>query len=173
MTERYVFPLRYDEKLIYSAVRGFVMRALFRENAMRTFVPLALIAFSCTMLYYSREEELGIELFLALSAILAIFVASGWRMHVRMLREKIEAVRGRWPMARLRDDGIIIDGRGSASLLEWPEIKAIWPVEGALAANLRLEPFCNPPARQRATRGPRLSACAYLSTGVRRFNSIC
>ena len=131
MTERYVFPLRYDEKLVRSAVNGFVTRALFRENAARTFVPLALIIVSCAMLFFSGEEEIGVGLFLALFAILAIFVASGWRMHLRMMRDKVEAMRGRWPMARLRDDGLIIDGPGPASLLEWPQIKAIWPIEGA------------------------------------------
>ncbi|MGD9544101.1 MAG: YcxB family protein [Methylocystis sp.] len=131
MTERYVFLLRYDEKLIRSAVNGFVTRALFRENAARTFVPLALMIFACVMLFFSGEQELGVALFLALSAALAIFVASGWRMHLRIMRGKVDAMRGRWPMARLRDDGVIIDGPGPASLLEWPQIKAIWPVEGA------------------------------------------
>ena len=131
MTERYVFPLRYNEKLLQSAVSGFVRRALFRENAALTLAPLALIVFSCMMLFLSGEQELGVELFLALFAILAIFVASGWRMHLRMMRKKVEAMKGRWPMARLRDDGLVIDGPGPASLLEWPQIKAIWPIEGA------------------------------------------
>jgi hypothetical protein len=131
MIERYVFPLHYDEKLVRSAVKGFVTRALFRENAAQTFVPLALIVLSCAMLFFSGEEELSVELFLALFAILAIFVASGWRMHLRIMRGKVEAMRGRWPMARLRDDGLIIDGPGATALLEWPQIKAIWPTEGA------------------------------------------
>lgn len=131
MIERYVFPLRYDEKLIRTAVTGFVMQALFRENALRTFVPLALIVLSCAMLFFSGEEEISVSLFLALFAILAIIVASGWRMHLRMMREKVEVMRGRWPMARLRDDGLVVDGPGHSSLLEWPQIKAIWPIEGA------------------------------------------
>jgi hypothetical protein len=131
MIERYVFPLHYDEKLVRSAVKGFVTRALFRENAAQTFVPLALIVLSCAMLFFSGEEELSVELFLALFAILAIFVASGWRMHLRIMRGKVEAMRGRCPLARLRDDGLIIDGPGATALLEWPQIKAIWPTEGA------------------------------------------
>jgi hypothetical protein len=130
MTERYVFPLRYDEKLVQAAVTGFVTRALFRENALRTFAPLALILFSCVALFVAGDEETAVELFVALAVILAIFVFSGWRMHLRQLREKVDAMRGRWPMARLRDDGIVIDGPGPATLLEWPQIKAIWPVEG-------------------------------------------
>ena len=94
MTERYAFPLRYDEKLIRSAVNGFVTRTLFRENGARTFIPLALIILSCVMLFFSGEEEIGVGLFLAVFAILAIFVASGWRMHLRMMRDKVEAMRG-------------------------------------------------------------------------------
>ncbi|MGA8171938.1 MAG: YcxB family protein [Methylocystis sp.] len=131
MTERYVFPVRYDDKLMRSAVNGFVTRALFRENAALTFGPLALMIFCCAMLIFEGEEELGVDLFLAMSAILAIFVASGWRMHLRMIRERVEAMRGRSPMARLRDDGLVIDGPGPASLLEWARIKAVWPIEGA------------------------------------------
>lgn len=131
MTERYAFPLRYDEKLVRSSVQGFMVRALFREKAALTFAPLALIAFSCAMLFVSGDAELAIELFLFSLAVLAILVASGWRMHLRLMRGKVEAMRGRWPMARLYDDGLRIDGPGPSSLLEWPRIKAIWPVEGA------------------------------------------
>ncbi|MFO1126261.1 MAG: YcxB family protein [Methylocystis sp.] len=145
MTERYVFPLRYDEKLIRTAVTGFVTRALLRENAARTFIPLALIVLSCAMLFFSGEEEIGVGLFLAVFAILAIFVTSGWRMHLRTMREKVEAMRGRWPMARLRDDGVIIDGPGPISLLEWRQIKAIWPIEGAWLLILTMNHFVTLP----------------------------
>jgi hypothetical protein len=131
MTERYLFPVRYDDKIMRSAVNGFVTRALFRENAALTFAPLMLIVFSCIMLFFSGEAELAVELFLALAAILAVFVASGWRMHMRTTREKVAAMKGRWPMVRIRDDGLVIDGPGPASLLEWAQIKAIWPIEGA------------------------------------------
>jgi hypothetical protein len=96
-----------------------VNRRESRENAALTFGPLTLIVFSCVMLFFTGEEELGVELFLALSAILTIFVATGWRMHLRMTHEKFDAMKRRWPMARLRDDGLIIDGPGPASLLEW------------------------------------------------------
>lgn len=131
MSERYAFPLRYDEKLVQSAVRGFVMRALFRENALRSFAPLALLAICCAMLFVSGEQELSIELFLFSLAVLAILVASGWRMHLRLMRDRVEAMKGRWPMARLCDDGVRIDGPGPVPLLEWARIKAVWPVEGA------------------------------------------
>lgn len=130
MTDRYVFPLRYDEKLMRSAVTGFVTRALFREAPLKTFLPLAAILVACAGLYFSGDHELAVELFIAAVAILAIFVFSGWRMHWRMMRGKIEAMRGRWAMARLRDDGVVIDGPGPASLLEWPAIRAIWRFEG-------------------------------------------
>jgi hypothetical protein len=131
MHELYAFPLRYDEKLVQSSVQGFMMRAMFREKAALTFAPLALIAISCAMLFISGDSELAVELFLFCLAVLTILVASGWRMHLRLMREKVAAMRGRWPMARLYDDGLRIDGPGPASLLEWPRIKAIWPVEGA------------------------------------------
>ncbi len=131
MSERYVIPLRYDETLVRAAARGFVTRAIFLENWALTLGPLALIAFACAMLYVSGDGETAAELLIACAVVLAIFIASGWRMHLRMLREKVEAMRGRWPMARLYDNGLSIDGPGPASLLEWPRIKAIWPVDGA------------------------------------------
>ena len=130
MTERFVFPVRYDEKLIQTAATGFVTRALFRETPLKTYLPLALIFVSCAALAFMGEDETAVEIFLALAILLAIFVLSGWRMHMRMLREKLAAMKGRWPMARLRDDGIVIDGPGPASLLEWRSVKAIWRLEG-------------------------------------------
>jgi hypothetical protein len=105
MSERYVIPLRYDETLVCAAARGYVTRALFRENAALTFAPLALIALACAMLYVAGDGETAMELLVVSVIVLAIFVASGWRMHLRMLRGKVEAMRGRWPMARLYSNG--------------------------------------------------------------------
>jgi hypothetical protein len=130
MTERYAFPVRYDENLIRTAATGFVTRALLRESPLKTYLPLALILVACVALAVMGDAETGVELLVALLVILGIFVLSGWRMHLRMLREKLEAMKGRWPMARLRDDGILIDGPGPASLLEWPAIKEVWRLEG-------------------------------------------
>lgn len=131
MNERYVIPLRYDESLIQSAATGYVVRALFRENAVLTFAPLAMILFSCFMIYSSGDSETAIELLVASLVILAVFLASGWRMHLRMLREKMHAARGRWPMARLFDEGISIEGSPQAGLLPWTGIRKIWPVANA------------------------------------------
>ena len=39
MSERYVFPLRYDENDMRRAVEAFVWRALFKENAVHTLRP--------------------------------------------------------------------------------------------------------------------------------------
>jgi hypothetical protein len=130
MTERYAFPVRYDEALMRAAVSSFVTRALFREAPLETFLPLGLLLLSCAGLYASGEQELALELFVALASILAIFVFSGWRMHWRMMREKVEAMRGRFAMAHLRDDGILIDGPGPSALLAWPAIKAIGRFDG-------------------------------------------
>jgi len=131
MNERYVIPLRYDESLIQSAATGYVVRALFRENAVLTFAPLAMILFSCFMIYSSGDSETAIELLVASLVILAVFLASGWRMHLRMLREKMLAARGRWPMARLFDEGISIEGSPQAGLLPWAGIRKIWAVDNA------------------------------------------
>lgn len=131
MQERYSFPLRYDENFVRACAWGFMARALFRENAALTLAPLAVIAFSCTMLFLSGDRELAIEILLVSLLVLAIFLASGWRMHLRMLRSKVAAMKGRWPMARLYDDGLSLDGPGEDSMLEWSRIKAIWPVARA------------------------------------------
>lgn len=130
MIERYAFPVRYDEKLIRTAVNGFVARALFRETPLKTYLPLALILLACGGLLFMGETETAIEIFVALAVVLAIFVAMGWRMHLRAMREKLAAMKGRWPMAHLYDEGVVIDGPGPASMLEWPAIKAIWRLEG-------------------------------------------
>ena len=148
MTERYVFPVRYEERLMRSAISAFMMKALFHDNPVRTFLPLALIIWSCAMLLFAGEEELGIELFVAAFAVLTVFFASGWRMHLRTMSKKIELMKGRWPMARLRDEGLIIDGPGPASLLEWPDIKEIWPIEGAWLLILATNHFVTLPVAQ-------------------------
>ena len=57
MTEHYVFPVRYDDRLMRSAVNAFVTRALFHENAAFTFGPLALVVFSCAMLYFGARRN--------------------------------------------------------------------------------------------------------------------
>lgn len=131
MNERYVIPLRYDERLIQSAASGYVARALFRENALLTFAPLGMILLSCFMIYSSGDTETAIELLVVSLVILSIFLASGWRMHLRMLREKMHATRGRWPMARLFDEGISIEGSAQAGLLPWAGITKIWPIHNA------------------------------------------
>jgi hypothetical protein len=131
MQERYSFPLRYDENFARACAWGFVARALFFENAALTLAPLAAIAFSCAMLFLSGDGELAVEILLVSLLVLAIFLASGWRMHLRMLRSKAAAMKGKWPMARLYDDGLSLDGPGENALLEWSRIKAIWPVASA------------------------------------------
>jgi hypothetical protein len=130
MTERFVFPVRYDEALMRRAVTGFVTRALFSEQSVKTFLPLGLILLSCAGLYASGETELGVELFVAALALLAILVFAGWRMHWRMMREKIAAMRGRFATARLSDEGIVIDGPGPATRLDWAAVRDIWRFDG-------------------------------------------
>jgi hypothetical protein len=130
MTERFVFPIRYDEALMRRAVTGFMTRTLIGEQAWKTFLPLGLILLSCIGLYVSGDAETGVELFIAASAILGVFVFAGWRMHWRIMREKMAAVRGRFVTARLSDEGIVIDGPGQATRLDWPAVKAIWRFDG-------------------------------------------
>ena len=79
MSERYVFPLRYDENELKRAVDAFAWRALFKEGAARTLVPLGLIALSLVMLGLSGEGEIA-SLLLALSLfVLFVFFSGGWR----------------------------------------------------------------------------------------------
>lgn len=130
MSERFVFPIRYDEALMRRAVTGFMTRTLLGEQAIKTILPLGLILLSCVGLYASGDAELGVELFVAMMAILAIFVFAGWRMHWRIMREKMTSMRGRFVTARLSDEGIVIDGPGQATRLDWPAVKAIWRFDG-------------------------------------------
>jgi len=130
MTERFVFPIRYDEALMRRAVTGFMTRSLLGEQAIKTILPLGLIILSCVALYASGDAELGAELFVAATAIPAGLVFAGWRMHWRIMREKMDAMRGRFVTARLSDEGIVIDGPGQATRLDWPAVKAIWRFDG-------------------------------------------
>jgi len=127
MSERYAFPLRYDEKEMKRAVNAFVWCALFKENAARTLAPLALIALSLVMLGLSGEGEIA-SLLLALSLFtLFVFFCGGWRRLRREMREKIGASQGKFCFARLFDEGIVVETGGPAPLLEWKAIKAVWP----------------------------------------------
>ncbi len=94
MSERYVFPLRYDDKEMKRAVNAFVLHSLFKESAARTFVPLALIWVSVVMLGLSGEGQIA-SLLLALALfVLFVFVSGGWRRLRREMREKIAAAQG-------------------------------------------------------------------------------
>ncbi|MFY9657792.1 MAG: hypothetical protein WAK01_14635 [Methylocystis sp.] len=127
MSERYVFPLRYDESEMKRAVDAFVWRALFEENAARTLVPLGLIALSLVMLGVSGEGEIA-SLLMALTAfVLFVFFSGGWRRLRRGMREKTAAAQGQFCFARLLDEGIVIEAGGPAPLLEWKAITAAWP----------------------------------------------
>jgi hypothetical protein len=127
MSERYVFPLRYDERELKRAVDAFVWRALFKESAARTLVPLGLIGLSLVMLGLSGEGQIA-SLLLALSVfVLFVFFSGGWRRLRRDMREKIAAAQGKFCFARLLDEGIVIEAGGPAPLLEWRAIKAVWP----------------------------------------------
>jgi len=132
MSERYVFPLRYDEDDMKRAVDAFVWRALFEENAVRTLAPLALIGFSLVMLGVSGEGEIA-ALLLALAVfVLFVFFSGGWRRLRRDMREKTAAAQGKFCFARLFDEGIVIEAGGPAPLLEWKAIKAAWPAGSTL-----------------------------------------
>lgn len=167
MAERYVFPVRFDEAVMRRAVTGFVTRALFFDAPLKTFAPLALIAVSCVALYASGEEEIAVELSIAIVAILSIFVFSGWRMHWRIMREKIEAMHGRFAVARLRDDGLVIEGPGPAALLEWPAIKRIWQLDGVWLLILSTNHFVALPLAS----APR-EALDYLATQAGRAGAV-
>jgi hypothetical protein len=112
-------------------VRAFMIRSLLQEHTAFVLIPVAVIVISCGMIYMSGDPETALELLLFSLVLLTIFTASGWRMHLRTLREKVEAARARWPVARIYNEGIRIDGLGPAHLLEWERINDIWPAEGA------------------------------------------
>jgi hypothetical protein len=124
-SDRYAFNIAYDEKTLRRAVSGFVAGAVFRENAILTFLPLALIVGACGALYFTGDTELGVELFVAASLLLTIFVLSGWRMHMRELRRRLASGGGRHPLVRLREEGLVIESGPAAPMIEWPRIREI------------------------------------------------
>jgi hypothetical protein len=129
MTERYSFPVRYEDADMSAAVNAFTFRALFVEKPLLTAAPLALIALSCAGLAYMGEGEDALMLLIGALALLAIMVGGGWRMHRRQMREKVEKARGHISSARLLDEGVVIDAGGEAPLLPWKSIRAVWPTE--------------------------------------------
>ena len=141
MSERYVFPLRYDDAEMKRAVNAFVLRSLFKESAARTFIPLALIALSLVMLGVSGEGQIASLLVALVVFVLGVWVSGGWRRLQREMREKLGAARGKFCFARLSDEGIVIEAGGPAPLLEWKAIKAIWPAGPTLLLVLATNHF--------------------------------
>jgi hypothetical protein len=129
MRERFSFPIRFEDADMRAAVDSFVWRKLFLDKPLRTALPLALIALSCAGLAFAGDVEDALLLFVGATALLAIFVAGGWRMQHRMMHEKIEKTRGHLSSARLYDEGIVVDAGGASPLLPWQSIKAVWPGE--------------------------------------------
>jgi len=129
MAERFSFPIRYDDADMRAVVDAFVFRALFLEKPLGALVPAALLALSCAGLANSGDSEDALLLLFGALALLAIFVAGGWRMQQRMMREKVERARGHLSSARLFDEGVSIDAGGASPLLPWKSIKAVWPGE--------------------------------------------
>ncbi len=140
MLERYSFPVRFEDADMRAAVNAFTWRALVAEHPWRMGAPLVLIALCCGGLAYIGEGEDAAMLFFGCFILLGLFVAGGWRMHQRMMHEKVEKARGHLCTARLSDEGVVIDAggqgegqgaglRGEAPLLPWKSIKAIWPGE--------------------------------------------
>ncbi len=141
MSERFVFPLRYDDLEMKRAVNAFILRALFKESAARTFVPLALIALSIVMLGLSGEGQIA-SLLLALAIfVLGVWVSGGWRRLQRGMREKLNAARGKFCFARLFDEGLVIEAGGPAPMIEWKAIKAVWPAGSTLLLVLATNHF--------------------------------
>ena len=124
-SDRYAFNIAYDEQTLRRAVWGFVKGAVFRDNAIMTYLPLALIVLACGALYASGDMELGAELFVAAFLMLAIFVFSGWRMHMRQLRKGLASGGGRHPLVRLREEGFVIEAGPAAPMIEWPRVREI------------------------------------------------
>jgi hypothetical protein len=129
MSERFSFPIRFEDADMRSAVDFFVWRALFLEKPLRTVLPLGLIALSCAGLAFAGDVEDALLLFFGATALLAIFIASGWRMQQRMMHEKVERARGHLSSVRLYDEGIVVDAGGASPLLPWKSIRAVWPGE--------------------------------------------
>ncbi|WP_442754570.1 hypothetical protein ACNHKD_16485 [Methylocystis sp. JAN1] len=129
MRERFSFPIRFEDADVRAAVNAFVWRALFLEKPLRAVLPLALIGLSCAGLALAGDGEDAALLFIGATALLAIFVAGGWRMQQRMMREKVERARGHLSSATLFDEGVVVDAGGAAPLLPWASIRAVWPGE--------------------------------------------
>ncbi len=129
MSERYSFPIRFEDAEMRAAVNAFTFRALFLEQPLRTALPLALIAISCAGLAYAGDGEDALLLLTGALALLAIFVYGGWRMQQRLMSERVERARGHLSSARLFDEGVVIDAGAAAPLLPWKSIKSIWPGE--------------------------------------------
>ena len=141
MSERYVFPLRYDQDEMKRAVNAFVLRSLFKESASRTYLPLALIALSLVMLGLSGESQIASLIGMLAVFVLTVFVSGGWRRHHRQMRQKIAEARGKFCFARLFDEGLVIEAGGPAPLLEWKAIKAVWPAGPTLILVLATKHF--------------------------------
>jgi hypothetical protein len=146
-SDRFAFNIAYDEKTLRRAVSGFVTSAIFRENAFLTHLPLALIVLACGALYFTGEEELGVELFVGVSVLLAIFVFSGWRMHMRQLRARLAGGGGRHPLVRLREEGLVIESGPAAPMIEWPRIREIRTLEDVWLLTLETNHFIVLPVR--------------------------
>lgn len=129
MSERFSFPVRFENADMRAAVNAFTWRTLFHDRPLRTAAPLALIALSAAGLAFLGEGEDAAMLFIGALALLAILVGGGWRMQQRIMREKVEKARDHISSARLSDEGVVIDAGGQAPLLPWKSIKAIWPTE--------------------------------------------
>ena len=146
-SDRYAFNIAYDEKILRRAVSGFVTGAIFRENAILTFLPVVLIIVACGALYVSGDSELGVELFVAASLLLAIFVFAGWRMHWRQLRARLAGGGGRHPLVRLREEGLVIESGSAAPMIEWPCIREIRTLEDVWLLILKTNHFIVLPVR--------------------------
>lgn len=145
-SDLYAFNVAYDEQILRRAVSGFVTGAVFRENALLTFLPLALILFACGALYYAGDGELGVELLIAVLVMLGIFLFAGWRMHMRRLRAGLTS-GGRHPLVRLREEGLVIEARSAAPLIEWPRIREIRTFEDVWLLILATNHFIVLPVR--------------------------
>ena len=165
-SDRYAFNIAYDEKTLRRAVSGFVTGAVFRENAVLTFAPLALILLACGALYFSGDAELGVELFIVATVILAIFIFAGWRMHLRQLRARLAAGGGRHPLVRLREEGLVIESGPATPLIEWPRIREIRTLEDVWLLILATNHFIVLPVR-----GAPREALSFLEEKVQAANA--
>ena len=161
-SDRYAFNIAYDEKTLRRAVSGFVTGAIFQENAILTGLPVVLILVACGALYFSGDAELGVELLVVSSLLLAIFVFAGWRMHWRQLRARLAGGGGRHPLVRLREDGLVIESGPATPMIEWPRIREIRPLEDVWLLLLATNHFIVLPVR-----GAPREALQFLQEKVR------